>query len=190
MDPDDGIASVRWTQKEGIPVALSDPASFQPQFMAPAIAEQDQVLVFEITVTDTRGLASQDACVVRVRQKGQPTPPRPDIKINGQDGPMGIAKNSTASVSISLDPGDYRGQILDVWLLVDSPRGRLFYVYGRGWQRTPAPFVQTSVDAIVSYNAFTTRLHKGNYVFYFAIDDNADGILDGTWFDEVLVTTK
>lgn len=187
LDPDDGIASVRWTQTDGMPVTLSDPGALRPKFTAPAVGRQGQTLVFQITVTDKRGLVSQDACVVTVSTQTQVIPPRPDIKVNGQDGAITIGKNSHVSVSISIDPGDLKGKTVDLWLLVEGPQGCSFYVYKKGWQRKATPFTQYPIDVLVSYNAFTTRLTKGNYLFHFAIDGDADGLLDGTWVDTVSV---
>jgi len=187
LDPDDGIASVRWTQIEGIPVALSDPGSLQPKFIAPAVEETEQLLVFELTVADKRGLSSQDACIVSVSPRSQTLPPTPDIKVNGQDGPITISKNTPVSVSISINPGDFEGKTVDLWLVVEGPQGRFFYVYEKGWQRKDTPFTQWAINVLDSYRAFTTRLSKGNYLFHFAIDDDADGLLDGTWVDTVSV---
>jgi len=62
-DPDDGIASARWTQLSGIPVNLSDPAAFQPTFLAPHNSE-GEALTFQLTVMDNGGLTSQDTCTV------------------------------------------------------------------------------------------------------------------------------
>jgi hypothetical protein len=64
MDPDDGIASIRWSQTKGIPVTLSDPTARQPKFIAPAVGSEGEILVFQITVADKGGLASQDTCTV------------------------------------------------------------------------------------------------------------------------------
>lgn len=187
---DDGVASVRWTQTEGIPVALSDPGSLQPKFIAPAVDEPEQELVFEITVTDKRGLSSQDACTVVVSPRSQIVPPTPDIKVNGQDDPITIPKNSPVSVTISIDPGDLRGKTVDLWLLVEGPQGSFFYVYKKVWQRKTKPFIQWAINVLDSYSAFTTRLSEGNYLFHFAIDDDADGLLDGTWIDTVSVNVN
>ena len=66
-DPDDGIASARWTQLSGIPVNLSDPAALQPTFLTPANSE-GEALTFQLTVMDNGGLASQDTCTVTLAE--------------------------------------------------------------------------------------------------------------------------
>jgi len=190
-DPDDGIASIRWTQTEGTPVTLSDPATIQPKFIAPAVGSEGQRLVFQITITDKGGLVSQDKCVATVNPQGEIVPPRPDIKVNGKDGPITVVKNSNVSVSVSVDPKDLKGTTVDLWLVVEAPFGTYFYVYGKGWQENATPFLQYTLDGVVSCNAFTIKLStKGDYRFHFAIDNNADGRLDGTWLDTVTVKVK
>ncbi len=64
-DPDDGIASYRWTQLSGAPVVLSDPTAAAPVFTAPQVTAAT-VLEFQLTVTDRGGLQSSDGCSVTV----------------------------------------------------------------------------------------------------------------------------
>jgi len=66
MDPDDGLASVWWTQTRGTPVELSDPAALRPTFTAPTLEGDQEALTFELTVLDKTGLASQDTCVINL----------------------------------------------------------------------------------------------------------------------------
>ena len=63
-DPDDGIASARWNQLSGIPVAFSDPTTLNPTFVFPDGVAEGEFLTFQLTVTDIGGLASQDTCIV------------------------------------------------------------------------------------------------------------------------------
>lgn len=67
FDPDDGIASYRWTQLTGPPVTLSDPASPQPSFVASDVQHDGAALIFELTVTDNGGLKSSARCTVNVQ---------------------------------------------------------------------------------------------------------------------------
>jgi len=190
MDPDDGIASIRWTQTGGTPVTMSDPTTRQPKFIAPAVSGEGQTLTFQLTITDMAGLTSQDTCVVIVNSQIQIVPPTLDIKANGQDGLVSVRRYSPVSISISIDPRDLRGETVDLWLVVDAPNGRFFYVYENGWQGDPMPFIQYPLDERVSHEAFNIRLPKGDYSFHFAIDDNADGLPDGTWLDTVSVKVQ
>jgi len=64
-DSDDGIASFRWNQVSGPPVALSDPMAMTPTFTAPDVSGTT-VLEFQLTVTDLGGLRSSDHCLVTI----------------------------------------------------------------------------------------------------------------------------
>jgi hypothetical protein len=74
-DPDDGIESYRWKQAAGSPVTFSDPTGAQPTFEAPSFDDSgDQLLIFELIVTDNGGLQSSDSTNVSVSsyQKDNP----------------------------------------------------------------------------------------------------------------------
>lgn len=61
---DNAITSFFWRQLSGTPVALSDPASEQPTFTAPAAGNVS--LEFELTVTDSGNFSGKDNCVITV----------------------------------------------------------------------------------------------------------------------------
>ena len=56
MDADDGIGSYHWTQIEGPPVVLSNPASAITTFVAPDVASYGETIRLKLTVTDAGGL--------------------------------------------------------------------------------------------------------------------------------------
>lgn len=68
-DADGEIVSYFWEQVEGIDVEEFDSTSATPSFTAP-YSEIDEVLVFNVTVTDHEGLKSVDTVEVTVRQSG------------------------------------------------------------------------------------------------------------------------
>jgi hypothetical protein len=61
-DPDGTIAGYSWTQTAGTAVALTNPATAQPGFVAPQ-AVTPTTLTFRLIVTDNRGSASAPATV-------------------------------------------------------------------------------------------------------------------------------
>lgn len=61
---DNAITSFFWRQLTGTSVTLSDPASSQPTFTAPAAGNES--LEFELTVSDSEGLKDTDSCVIAV----------------------------------------------------------------------------------------------------------------------------
>lgn len=58
--------SYLWHQKEGFPVALSNPGSIGSTFIAPSFGEKGEDLLFELTVTDKNGLKAKDETFVSV----------------------------------------------------------------------------------------------------------------------------
>jgi PKD repeat protein len=74
-DPDDGIVSYLWTQVDGDPVSLSDPASAKTTFVAPVSDALGKNLTFRLTVKDRGGLQSTAETTVYVSPNaGQSTP--------------------------------------------------------------------------------------------------------------------
>ncbi len=57
-DPEGEALTYAWTQTSGETVTLSDTTAASPTFTAPEQLTEDAVLVFSLTVTDARGLAS------------------------------------------------------------------------------------------------------------------------------------
>jgi hypothetical protein len=65
-DPDTGdVIKYRWRQISGTTVILSDYVAEMPTFTAPSL-DRDDVLYFELTVTDNGGLIAVDTCIVNV----------------------------------------------------------------------------------------------------------------------------
>lgn len=68
-DADDGIASYFWEQLNGTTVSLSDVNSVQPIFIAPTVS-QNEVLTFQLTVTDHSGQQPTDTCTITITTGG------------------------------------------------------------------------------------------------------------------------
>ncbi|WP_196140809.1 hypothetical protein [Aliikangiella sp. G2MR2-5] len=64
-DSDGSIASYAWTQTSGTSVTLTNSNSASAAFTAPSV-DADEVLVFELTVTDNDGASSTDSVSVTV----------------------------------------------------------------------------------------------------------------------------
>jgi K319-like protein len=63
---DGDIVGYRWKQTKGSPpVILSEPIAIQPEFVAPDVAKQTD-LVFKLAVKDSQSLESQAVTVVTV----------------------------------------------------------------------------------------------------------------------------
>jgi len=70
-DPDGDTITYRWVQKSGPTATLSGTNSVQCTFTAPDPNATSATLVFELTVTDSKGLFSGDTCVVLVNAAQQ-----------------------------------------------------------------------------------------------------------------------
>jgi hypothetical protein len=68
MDPDDGIDTWLWEQVGGAPVVLSDETVANPTFVTPIAADEDLILTFRLTVTDSAGAAVTDKVRVGVTE--------------------------------------------------------------------------------------------------------------------------
>ena len=123
---------------------------------------------------------------------GYPPPlPSPDIKANGEDGPVTISSGTPVSIKIGLDPGDKAGQKADWWIAARTPFDWYTYVHSVGWQpgiyvAAQAPLFELSPP----FEVLNMTLPIGEYTFYFAVDNNADGRADGTWLDSIDVKVE
>lgn len=119
-----------------------------------------------------------------------PNPPVPDIKANGQDGTVTVTAGDPVSVSVALDAGSRMGQLADFWVYAytDAMATDFFsYIHPTGWLAGVAPCLQSTLAGVGSFEVWNAALPKGNYVFYFGVDGNADGLPDVNWLDRVKV---
>ena len=60
-------------------------------------------------------------------------------------------------------------------------------VHSQGWSRGISPYAQAPLTRLSSTVVLDAALPGDNYMFYFAVDDNADGNPDTKWLDSVQV---
>ena len=114
-----------------------------------------------------------------------PIPVVPDVKLNGSDGPVSVDIGAPVTVSISLTAGDYAGQSAELWLGLQTPFGRYWFVEGSGWAPSATPIAfRTGVigDLQVSIE-MGSNLPAGAYDFEFTADNIINGSLDRVWSD-------
>ena len=65
-DPGDGIASYQWTQTLGTPVTIDNDTAAQATFVTPDSGPPNEMLTFELGVSDNNGLSATDSIAVYV----------------------------------------------------------------------------------------------------------------------------
>ena len=118
-------------------------------------------------------------------------PPIPDIKVNGQDGPVTVSAGDSLTITVRLNAGSRLGQKADWWVYTYATsilNNFYSYVYPTGWVGGVSPCIQTALfDVLPSFEVFKGGLAAGSYVLYFGVDNNSDGLPDLTWLDTVKV---
>ena len=118
--------------------------------------------------------------------------PVPDIDANGSDGPLLIFHGENLTITASLACEGRCDEDADWWVAAISPFGLHWFTLDSGWIRSDTPvraYGGALFDLSLSILEIST-LPVGNYTFYFAVDDNMDGLLDATYLDSVPVTIQ
>ena len=115
-----------------------------------------------------------------------PGPPALDIKANGHDDPVLIKSGTPVTITVTLNPGYRENLNADLWIAASTPKGWYSYVNFLGWQEGLKPYDQdilTEISPPLELPGLS--LSNGVYTYYFAVDDNADGLPDAAWVDQV-----
>jgi hypothetical protein len=126
-----------------------------------------------------------------LKHTGRITDPVVDIKANGSDGPVFVTIGDPVSITISVQAGAYTGLNADWWIVVNTSFGWFSYVHPIGW----VPGIRLAVQGPLfnfspPLEVLNMVLPSADYVFYFVLDDNANGVPDATWFDWVGVRVQ
>jgi len=125
---------------------------------------------------------------VRAVRGGVPLSPAPDIKANGQDGPITVSSGTPVSITVSLAPGDQKGKPADWWLAYSSPAG--WYSLNSSGFLTPgiSLFSQDPLFSLSAEEIYASTLPVGDYAFYFGVDMTPNGSVDSPYyFDAVQI---
>ncbi|MDZ7698242.1 MAG: hypothetical protein U5R49_15415 [Deltaproteobacteria bacterium] len=57
-------------------------------------------------------------------ERGLDTQVTPDIRANGEDGPITVSRDTAVSITVALDPGRLSGTMMDWWVAADTPTPR------------------------------------------------------------------
>ncbi len=95
-------------------------------------------------------------------------------------------------LTLQLDPGDQVGRNADWWVGFYrlAPLPNMFVsLTANGWLPQLARLFDYPLFAFKDVE-LPVALAQGEYLFFFAVDDNADTVLDATWFDMAQVVVK
>jgi len=120
-------------------------------------------------------------------------PPEPDIKVDGQDGPLTIPSTQTVSMTVSLDPGDQR-MAHDWWVAGVQDNTFLYcWTHPVGWQYCanwkPVRAYNGKLLAISDFLISQSAIPVGSWKFVFAVDELNNGY-EGTYLDSIHVTSQ
>ena len=120
-------------------------------------------------------------------------PPVPRILANAKDDAIIVADGGEVSIAVQLDPGVLMDDGCDWWVAASTPFGWFSYVLlPVGWQAGIHACVQAAPVLLPNpIEVLKIALPQGDYTFYFALDNQQNGILDGTiWYDSVTVQVQ
>lgn len=131
---------------------------------------------------------------VRVYTLDDTDNPLPDIQVNGSNGPITVSSSEAVSLSLSLNAGGLVGQNADLWVATYNASTAdwqsLLLVPSIDWINGIVRTYVTPLFDIPTFNFPTPTLPEGKNFVYFAVDNNADGQADATWYDAVEINIQ
>jgi hypothetical protein len=130
--------------------------------------------------TWTRTLRTDDA----------PTPPIPDIKVNGYDGTYYASTSTYLNMTVSLTDGIYAGTEADWWVMGYFSGVYVYLDQSGNWTTTPSTWSQSNLMDIYS-TIFSGTLGAGTYTIYFGVDLTRDGVIDDPmYYDYITIVVQ
>ncbi|MBI2441929.1 MAG: hypothetical protein HYV35_11240 [Lentisphaerae bacterium] len=113
----------------------------------------------------------------------------PDVRLNGEAGPLTISSGSALAVTVSLNPSTSAGTPQDWWVAALASSDLYFLNSSMAWTTTSAPAYQGGLLAVQSFEVLNiSTLPAGTYTFYFGID-TLNGVIDpDITYDSATVT--
>lgn len=127
-----------------------------------------------------------------------PSPPQhstpiPTIFANNTADSITLSQNDSLTLAVSLNPGVYGGNQVDHWIQAITPMGTF-------WLNDKLEFIPSdqplrvhggelfAMDHSLIANISANELPAGTYTLTFAVDDNLDGIANGTFSNTITIT--
>jgi len=115
-------------------------------------------------------------------------PPSVIIEINGESNYAYLDLGDSVHITVTIDPRDFMGQYVDVWLSATTPSELYWYVNGQGWVRSDKPLLAMDgpLSPVLGFSVMKRAdLPSARYSFQLSIDNNDDGILDSTFSQSI-----
>src|SRR6056297_3877664 len=84
--------------------------------------------------------------------------PRPDIKINGSDGPLTLFQEDPVKITVSLACGGAADQEFDWWLIAETPFGLYSYQLPSAWASGISVCLQEPLINFSDYSVYESTL--------------------------------
>ena len=135
------------------------------------------------------GVGSGDATVVDVALVPNGfTPPQPDIKINGQDGPLTVSSSQSVAVTISLTPGDLPAVAHDWWIRATDGVNTYWWTFPSNWNAATTRCYNGGLLNLPFFPVASGQIPVGTWTFTFAVDA-LDNAYQGNYADSVTITS-
>ncbi len=113
-----------------------------------------------------------------------------NIKANGIDDELTVSPVTPVSLTVSVETDIQGGDPVDWFLFVETESGIYTFLPSGLWESGLKLSLRSPLFSLLEYEVFNTTFEEGRYKFTFSIDNNGDGIYDGTTNDSVEVNVR
>jgi len=156
------------------------PGTYSLEFSAPGYVTQ---------VVSGISVGSGEATVVDVALVAEGfVPPVPDIRINGQDGPLSVPHTQAITMSIGLAPNDLVYTAHDWWVKGTDGVNTYWWTFPANWSTMQTRAYNGPLVPLGDFPIAYSRLPVGTWTFTFAVDP-LDDDYQGTYADTITITS-
>ncbi|MEW6071695.1 MAG: M14 family zinc carboxypeptidase [Planctomycetota bacterium] len=135
------------------------------------------------------GVGSGDATVVDVTLVPETfNPPDPDIRIDGQDGPLSVPRTQPITLTVSLQANDLVGRPHDWWVKGTNGTVTYWWYFPSLWLLAPTRCYDGGLMNLVDFPIAYSTVPPGTWTFTFAVDA-LDNAYQGTYADTITLTS-
>ncbi|MEW6221467.1 MAG: M12 family metallo-peptidase [Thermodesulfobacteriota bacterium] len=117
--------------------------------------------------------------IVAAFRPGIAQPPQPDVKANGQDGPLAVGAGSPVAVTVVLAANDGAGQTADWYIVRQTPASPLSsLVLSGAWRSGFRRLLRYPLLDVATTTIFQDTLPAGSSFFHFAVVSGGEAQVD------------